>query len=75
MLCRPPIQTSCLASLPAEEPCSLERDVFPHWLAGSATQPALRVFGFECPGRFIDIGTPESFAQADEFVRPSAVGE
>ena len=39
---------------------SLERDLLPKWLAEG-------IHGFPSAGRFIDIGTPESFAQAQEF--------
>src|SRR5207249_2054974 len=39
---------------------SLERDVLPSWVARG------EVFGFP-GGRFIDIGTPESYAEAEAF--------
>ena len=48
------------ARIPADRPVSLERDVFPSWLAAG-----LR--GHRTTGRFIDIGTPESYAAAEEF--------
>lgn len=41
---------------------SLEREVFPAWIEGG-----LR--GFPCEGRFLDIGTPESYRQAAAFFR------
>lgn len=41
-------------------PCSLERDVLPE-LIGCA------FYGYRCPGRFIDIGTPKSYRHAEDF--------
>ena len=49
-----------LAGLPAEQPLSLERDLLPRWLAEG-------IHGFPATGKFIDIGTPESLAQAEGF--------
>jgi D-glycero-alpha-D-manno-heptose 1-phosphate guanylyltransferase len=40
---------------------SLERDWCPVWAAGK------RCFGFLCQASFLDIGTPESYAQAEAF--------
>jgi D-glycero-alpha-D-manno-heptose 1-phosphate guanylyltransferase len=40
---------------------SLERDLFPHWAAAG------RCHGFRVAGRFLDIGTPESYASAEAF--------
>ena len=45
--------------LPAERPCSLERDVFP----ALASEGVLR--GVLCRASFVDIGTPESWEAAD----------
>lgn len=45
--------------LPAEGPCSLERDVFP----ALAAEGALR--GIQCMASFVDIGTPERWEEAD----------
>lgn len=39
---------------------SLERDIFPNWFHH-------HFFGFENDGRFLDIGTPESYAEAQDF--------
>ena len=50
-----------LESIPVNRAVSLERDVLPGWVASGA------VFGFPA-GRFIDIGTPESYAEADAFL-------
>jgi len=46
--------------IPAAQPVSLERDMFPSWIAGS-------LYGFAASSAFIDIGTPESYAAADRF--------
>ena len=42
-------------------PLSLERDLLPQWVAER------RVRGFRCDGRFLDIGTPQSYALAEQF--------
>lgn len=53
---RPMIQ-----EIPADVPASLERDRCPEWAASK------RCFGFQCQAPFLDIGTPESYAQAEVF--------
>lgn len=52
--------TDLLAELPADRPLSFERDVLPAWVG----RGLVRAFP---GGRFIDIGTPESYAEADAF--------
>ncbi|HAM74033.1 MAG TPA: galactokinase, partial [Verrucomicrobiales bacterium] len=49
-----------IEAIPEGREVSLERDLLPGWLAGG-------IYGYPSSGRFIDIGTPESFAQAGEF--------
>jgi len=49
-----------VAGIESNRAVSLERDVLPQWVRRG------RVFGFPA-GRFIDIGTPQSFAQAEAF--------
>ena len=44
-----------LKAIPRGEPCSLEYDVFPRWVAAGEVQ------GLRCPGQFFDIGTPEDY--------------
>jgi len=56
-----------VAAIPAEQPVSLERDVLPGWVEG------IGVWGFP-GGRFIDIGTPESYAEAEAFFQPTSQG-
>jgi NDP-sugar pyrophosphorylase family protein len=54
------LERSLLASIPAEGPYSLEREFFPT-LVGKG------LLGFCAEGRFIDIGTPESYAETEAF--------
>ncbi|MDQ7821494.1 MAG: nucleotidyltransferase family protein [Candidatus Eremiobacteraeota bacterium] len=49
-----------VAGIPEGKPLSLERDLFPA-LAGRG------LFGYRSPGPFLDIGTPETFREAQEF--------
>ena len=51
------LRRKILADLPNEKPVSLERDVFPQLLRGSA-------FGVVSDGLFIDIGVPEDLERA-----------
>ena len=51
-----------LATLPEHRVISLERDVFPGLLAAG-------VYGFVSTGRFIDIGIPETYAQAFSYLK------
>jgi NDP-sugar pyrophosphorylase family protein len=52
--------------IPADRPVSLEREMFPSWLARG------ELFGFRCTGSFLDIGTPESYLRAADFFGASA---
>jgi D-glycero-alpha-D-manno-heptose 1-phosphate guanylyltransferase len=54
-----------IEDLPPGRPASLERDVFSGWAGGG------RLHGFRCRGRFLDIGTPESYAEAERFFAPA----
>lgn len=49
-----------IAALSINQPTSLEREVFPGWLNG-------RLRAYQHNGRFIDIGTPESYEEARAF--------
>lgn len=49
-----------LAAIPEGKPVSLEREIFPRLIAEGLN-------GFRVSGRFIDIGTPESYRRAAEF--------
>jgi D-glycero-alpha-D-manno-heptose 1-phosphate guanylyltransferase len=58
------LRHSLLTQVPDQTPLSLERDVFPSWLAlGMRLQTVVT----EAP--FLDIGTPESLPQAEAFIR------
>jgi len=54
------VKTSLLKSIPSGKAFSLEREFFPS-LVGNG------LFGYQCKGRFIDIGTPESYIKAEKF--------
>jgi NDP-sugar pyrophosphorylase family protein len=55
------IERRLLETLPPGQPASLERDLLPAWVAGG------RCHAFRGRGRFLDIGTPESYAEAEQF--------
>ena len=54
------MKTSALQKIPDKIPCSLEYDFFPAMIGKN-------IYGYETEGNFIDIGTPESYAQAEKF--------
>jgi len=54
------IHRSLLLRIPEGATVSLEQDVFPSWIGGE-------FYGYETAGPFLDIGTPESYARAEEF--------
>ena len=54
------MKTSLLKSIPVGKSFSLEREFFPS-LVGKG------LFGRQCKGKFIDIGTPESYVNAENF--------
>ena len=51
-----------LQKIPKKLPVSLEKEVFPKLVSDG-------VFGYRIDGRFIDIGTPQSLAEAQEYFR------
>jgi D-glycero-alpha-D-manno-heptose 1-phosphate guanylyltransferase len=55
------IERDLLAELPPDSPLSLERAVLPGWVSRRLVR------GLECGERFLDIGTPESYADAEAF--------
>ncbi len=55
-----------LSDLPAKTPLSLEREVFPNCIQSG-------LFAYFCSGRFIDIGIPESYAEAQTFFAEAVV--
>lgn len=54
------IKRRLLLEIPEDGSVSMERDIIPGWVGH-------RLFGYRCKARFIDIGTPESYASAAEF--------
>jgi D-glycero-alpha-D-manno-heptose 1-phosphate guanylyltransferase len=58
------LERPLLETIPAGQPLSLERELLPEWVDHG------RVFGFRCGGRFLDIGTPEAYAEAGLFFSP-----
>jgi NDP-sugar pyrophosphorylase family protein len=58
------IDRALVAEVPSG-PLSLERDLLPRWVAER------HVHGFRCDGRFLDIGTPQSYALAEQFFQPA----
>lgn len=54
------IQKSLIETIPEGMPSSLEREFFPRLVYQG-------LYGFQSEGEFIDIGTPETFALAEEF--------
>jgi NDP-sugar pyrophosphorylase family protein len=57
------LDRSLIEELPAGRPASLEHDLLPACVA------ARRARGFARAGRFLDIGTPQSYAEAEDFFR------
>ena len=54
------MSTSALQEIPEKTPCSLEYDFFPEMVGNG-------IYGYETKGKFIDIGTPESYAATEEY--------
>lgn len=52
------VERQLFQGVPKDAPQSLERDWLPRWTTSK------NVVGFRCPGPFLDIGTPESYAAA-----------
>lgn len=50
-----------LAALPAGRPCSLEKDLFGSWSGDG-------LYGYCDNGRFLDIGVPDDYARAEQFL-------
>lgn len=51
---------SLLIEIPEDRIVYFESEMFPSWISK-------RLYGFKSQGRFIDIGTPESYKEAEEF--------
>ena len=55
------VKRSLLLTIPDSGPVSLEREVFPSWVE-------VGLDGYRCMGRFMDIGTPSAYAEAQIFL-------
>lgn len=60
------LRRELVEEVPPGRAVSLERDLLPGWVRAG------RVFGFRTGGRFLDIGTPDSYRGAEEFFRTGA---
>ncbi len=56
------IRRELLLAIPEGRPVSMEREVFPSWIGRS-------FYGWLSAGEFLDIGTPEAYARAEEFFK------
>lgn len=54
------LSQNLMAEIPANRAISLEREVFPRWVGRG-------LYGFHSEAKFMDIGTPESYAFAERF--------
>lgn len=55
------VAVSLIESIPKVGAVSLERTMFPAWIRHG-------LYGYRCEGKFLDIGTPEKFALAEQFL-------
>lgn len=54
------LSRSLLQTISKDSPVSLEQEMFPSWIGQG-------LYGYAAEGRFFDISTPESYANANEF--------
>ena len=54
------LSQACLEAIPADRPVSIEREMFPAWIGQN-------LYGYQSQGRFLDIGTPDAYAEAARF--------
>jgi D-glycero-alpha-D-manno-heptose 1-phosphate guanylyltransferase len=62
------INRDLIEEIPAGRPVSIEREMFPQWLQVHT------LVGFGCQGAFLDIGTPESYREAEVFFGQMVAG-
>jgi D-glycero-alpha-D-manno-heptose 1-phosphate guanylyltransferase len=55
------LERPLIEEIPMGRRLSLEHDLFPAWVE------RFRFCGFRCAGRFLDIGTPQAYAEAERF--------
>ena len=58
------LKRELIKQIPKGRVVSLEKEIFPYWIRK-------RFFGFRNKGKFIDIGTPQSYYQAENFFKES----
>jgi NDP-sugar pyrophosphorylase family protein len=63
------LDRNLIAEIPSGRSVSLESDMIPAWIKGKK-----QVFGYRSAGRFVDIGTPLCYAEADTFFTHSGKG-
>lgn len=61
------VAVSLVESIPKVGAVSLERTMFPAWIHHG-------LYGYRSEGKFLDIGTPEKFALAEQFFFPGDTG-
>lgn len=54
------IKRHLILTIPANRAVSLEKEMFPVWISKG-------LYGYQSQGRFLDIGTPEAYAAAEQF--------
>jgi len=59
------VKRDLLELVPPNAPVSLERQMIPGWIAR-------RLYGYQSAGRFLDIGTPEAYREAQAFFAQGA---
>lgn len=57
---------SFIQTIPENRAISLEREIFSGWVGRG-------LYGYQTEGRFLDIGTPEAYAEAERFFAPETV--
>lgn len=57
------LESSLLATIKSDYPVSLEADLFPQWIQQG-------IYGYYSQGKFLDIGTPESYPLAKDLFSP-----
>ena len=61
------LRHSLLENIPAGRAVSLETEMFPAWIDQG-------LYGYQSTGRFLDIGTPESYVLAEQFFAAKGAG-
>jgi NDP-sugar pyrophosphorylase family protein len=59
---------SLLSMIPPNHAVSLEKEIFPIWIGRG-------LYGYQNAGAFLDIGTPQAYADAHEFFSARTLGQ